>query len=56
MSALQFIVTAILSSVVTFYAPKLALRYRRYKRGKKQKLNELIRAEVEQQLKQIIND
>lgn len=56
MSALQFIITAVLASVATFYAPKLALRYRQYKRGKKQKLNELIRAEVERQIKAIVND
>lgn len=56
MPAFQFIITAVLASVATFYAPKLAHRYRQYRRGKKQKLNELIRAEVERQIKDIIND
>jgi hypothetical protein len=56
MSAFQFIITAIISSVATFTAPKIIARYRRFKRVKKQKLNELIRAEVEKQLKNIIND
>jgi len=56
MSTLSLIITAILSSVATFYAPKLVVRYRRFKRGKKRKLNELIRAEVERQLKDILND
>lgn len=56
MIILYCILTAIIASVATFYAPKLVLRYRRFKRGKKQKLNELIRAEVERQIKEIIND
>ena len=53
---LYFILTATLASVVTFYAPALVARYRQFKTRKRQKLNELIRAEVERQLKDIIND
>lgn len=56
MSILYFILTAILASGATYIAPKLKTRYRRYNRRKKQHLNELIRAEVERQLKMIVND
>ena len=59
MSTLYFIslvITAGLSVLITLIAPKLVINYKRRKRAKKQHLNELIRAEVEQQLKMIIND
>jgi hypothetical protein len=56
MSTFYFILTAILSSIATYITPTLVLRYRRYKRAKKQQLNELIALEVERQLKQIVND
>ena len=53
---LYFILTAIIASVATIIAPKLVARIKRFKTHKRQKLNELIRAEVERQIKQIIND
>lgn len=56
MIILYYILTAIIASVATFHAPKLIARIKRYKTRKQQKLNELIRAEVERQIKQIIND
>lgn len=56
MTILYYLLTVILTSVATLYIPTLVVKYRQYKHAKKQKLNELIRAEVERQLKQIIND
>ncbi len=53
MIILYCIVTAIIASVATIIAPKLVLYYRRFKTRKKQKLNELIRAEVERQLNNV---
>ena len=53
---ISLIITAGLSVFATLIAPTLVVKYRRYKRRNKQKLNELIRVEVERQLKQIIND
>jgi hypothetical protein len=53
---LYFILTATLASVATFYAPILVACIKRFKTRKQRKLNELIRAEVERQLKDIIND
>jgi len=51
-----FILTAVLSSITTIIAPTLVARIRQYKTHKQRKLTRLIREEVEQQLKQIIND
>lgn len=59
MNTLYFIsmaITASLSVFITLAVPTIKRKYRQYNRAKKQKLNELIRAEVENQLKQIIND
>jgi hypothetical protein len=56
MTILYFILTAILSSVVTFNAPALVARYRQFKTRKQQKLVDMVREEVERQLKDIIND
>ena len=53
---ISLVITAGLSVYITLIVPVLKHKYRQYKRAKKQKLNELIRAEVENQLKQIIND
>ena len=56
MIILYCILTAIIASVATIIAPKLVARIKRFKTHKQRKLNELIRAEVERQIKQIIND
>jgi len=51
-----FILTAVLSSVITIAIPHTVVLIRKYKTHKQRKLTRLIRAEIEQQLKQIIND
>ena len=51
-----FILTAVLSSIITIIAPTLVARIRQYKTHKQHKLTRLIRAEVEKQLKDIVND
>ena len=48
--------TACLSSLVTLYIPTIKRRIIRYKTRNKQDLTALIKAEVEEQLKQILND
>ena len=48
--------TACLSSLVTLYIPTIKRRILRYKTRNKQDLTALIKAEVEEQLKQILND
>jgi hypothetical protein len=53
---ITIIITAILSSIVTFSAPALVARYRHYKTRKTTKLSHMISVEVEKQLKNIIND
>ena len=53
---ISLVITAGLSVYITLITPTLKRRYRQHIRAKKQKLNELIAAEVERQLKQIIND
>lgn len=50
------VITAGLSALTTYYVPQIKRVITQRKRAKKQKLNELIRAEVEKQLKEIIND
>ena len=56
MNTSLFILTAVLSSITTIIAPVLVARIRQYKTHKERKLTRMIRAEVEQQLKNIIND
>ena len=48
--------TAVLSSIVTMYIPTFKMWYTRYKTRNHQDLTALIKAEVEQQLKDILND
>jgi hypothetical protein len=50
------ILTALASSITTMYAPTIIARYRQYKTVKERKLTRMIRAEVERQLKDILND
>ena len=50
---ISLVITAGLSVLMTLVAPTLVLRYRQQKRRKKQKLNELIAAEVERQLNNV---
>ena len=50
------VITAGLSAFITYHIPQIKRVITQRKRAKKQKLNELIRAEVEKQLKEIIND
>jgi hypothetical protein len=56
MNTSLFILTAVLSSIITLIAPTLVLRIRQYKTRKERKLTRMIRAEVEKQLKEIVND
>ena len=51
-----FILTAVLSSIITIIAPTLVARIRQYKTAKQQHLTSLIATEVDKQLKDIIND
>jgi hypothetical protein len=51
-----FILTAVLSSIITIAIPHTVVLIRQYKTHKERKLTRMIRAEVEQQLKNIIND
>jgi protein required for attachment to host cells len=51
-----FILTAVLSSVITIAAPHTVVFIRQYKTHKQRKLTSLIAAEVAKQLKDIIND
>lgn len=50
------VLTAILSSITTMYAPNIIARYRQYKAANERKLTRMVRAEVEKQLKDILND
>lgn len=50
------VLTALLSSLATLYYPTLKWRIRQYKTAKERKLTRMIRAEVEKQLKEILND
>jgi len=51
-----FILTAVLSSVITIAIPHTVVLIRQYKTHKQRKLTSLIAAEVSKQLKDIIND
>jgi hypothetical protein len=50
------VVTAVLSALTTYYAPKFKRVIIQRKTQKKQELETLVRLEVEKQLKEIIND
>jgi len=50
------LITALLSSIVTMYIPTFKMWYKRYKTRNHQDLTALIKAEVEEQLKQILNE
>ena len=50
------VVTAVLSALTTFYVPKIKRAIIARINNKKRKLKALIAAEVEKQLKEIIND
>jgi hypothetical protein len=56
MTIILFILTAILSSIITIAIPHTVVLIRQYKTHKQHKLTAQIRAEVERQLKEIIND
>jgi hypothetical protein len=56
MTIILFILTAILSSIITIAIPHTVVLIRQYKTHKQHKLTAQIRAEVEKQLKDIIND
>jgi hypothetical protein len=51
-----FILTAVLSSVITIAVPHTVVLIRQYKTHKQRKLTSLIAAEIAKQLKDIIND
>jgi len=51
-----FILTAVLSSVITIAIPHTVVLIRQYKTYKQRKLAAQIRAEVEQQLKDILDN
>ena len=50
------VITAGLSAFITYHAPKIKRAYNARKSRKNQKLQALISAEVERQIKQIVND
>jgi hypothetical protein len=56
MFTLSLIITALLSVLTTYYAPQVKRAYIAQKTRKNQKLQALIRSEVEKQLKEILND
>ena len=51
-----FILTAVLSSVITIAIPHTVVLIRQYKTHKQRKLTSLIAAEVAKQLKNILNE
>jgi hypothetical protein len=51
-----FILTAVLSSVITIAIPHTVVLIRQYKTHKQRKLTSLIATEIAKQLKDIIND
>ena len=53
---IAIIITGLLSSIMTMYYPVLKRRYRRYKMRKYINLSDMVKDEVERQLKQILND
>ena len=53
---IAIIITGLLSSIMTMYYPVLKRRYRRYKMRKYINLSDMVKDEVERQLKRIIND
>ena len=50
------VLTALASSITTMYAPNIIARIKRYKTANERKLTRMVRAEVERQLKNILND
>ena len=56
MTSRFFILTAMLSSIITIAIPYAVVLIRQYKTHKQHKLTAQIRVEVERQLKDIIND
>ena len=53
---ITIVLTAILSSITTMYAPNIIARIKRYKTANERKLTRMVRDEVEKQLKNILND
>ena len=53
---IAIIITGLLSSIMTMYYPVLKRRYKRYKMRKYINLSDMVKDEVERQLKQILND
>lgn len=50
------IITGLASSAMTLYYPTLKWRYKRYKTRHKREMRDMVKQEVERQLKQILND
>ena len=53
---IAIIITGLLSSAMTLYYPTLKWRYKRYKTRHKREMRDMVKQEVERQLKQILND
>ena len=53
---ITIVLTAILSSITTMYAPNIIARYKRYKTANERKLTRMIRDEVEKQLKEVMKN
>ena len=53
---IAIIITGLLSSIMTMYYPVLKQRYTRYKSRKYINISDMVKEEVERQLKQILND
>jgi hypothetical protein len=50
------LVSASVSAIATFYIPYIVARYNTYLTRKNKRLSDMVREEVERQLKNIIND
>jgi hypothetical protein len=50
------LLSAAVSAIATFYIPNIISRYNTYLTRKNKRLSDMVRKEVERQLKNIIND
>jgi len=50
------LLSAAVSAIATFYIPNIISRYNTYLTRKNKRLSDMVREEVERQLKNIIND
>ena len=53
---ITIVLTAILSSITTMYAPNIIARYKQYRTANERKFTRMVRDEVEKQLKDILDN